>query len=101
MSDTIRSMRPIEPSRTSALKENAAEGSEGLAEQLSRRYVCPADAGPAWRAAYEAGVDMALIEDALRMPPSERLREHQRALNQVLALVEARSTHDPRSRDAA
>lgn len=54
--------------------------------QLNRGYVCPADAGPAWRAAHEAGVDMGLVEDALRMTPEERLREHQRALNLVLDL---------------
>jgi hypothetical protein len=65
-----------------------------LGEQLSRGYVCPPDAGPAWRAAYEAGVDMGLLEDALKMPPAKRLEEHQRALDLVLAVIKARSSHD-------
>ena len=37
---------------------------------------------------------MALIEDALRMTPIERLREHQRALNFFLKLQESRPQHD-------
>jgi hypothetical protein len=36
----------------------------------SREHVCPPDAGPAWRAAYEAGADMAAIEDSLKLPLS-------------------------------
>ena len=62
------------------------------ADLLNQGYLCPPDAGPAWRAAHEAGVDMALLEDALRMSPGTRLREHQRALNQVLALIQARAS---------
>ena len=58
--------------------------------QFHRGYVCPPDAGPAWRAAHDAGVDLGLIEDALRMPPSRRLRAHQRVLNRVLAMIQAR-----------
>ena len=42
---------------------------EALIEQLNRGYVCPADAGPAWRAACEYGFDMSLVEDALLMTP--------------------------------
>jgi len=57
-----------------------------LIEELNRGYVCPEDAGPAWRAAYEAGVDMALLEEKIAMTPAERLAVHQKALNQVLAL---------------
>ena len=67
---------------------------EELIELLNRGYVCPPEAGPAWRAACAAGVDMGLIEDAMRMSPEERLREHQRALNLVLAIVQTRSSHD-------
>ena len=65
-----------------------------LIDQLSRGYVCPPDAGPLWRAACEAGVDMSLVEDALQLSPVERLRTHQRALNQILAMMEARRSHD-------
>ena len=79
----------------------AAQGEEPLSianpdliEQLNRGYVCPPDAGPAWRAAHEAGVDMALIEDALQMSPEKRLQEHQRALNLVLSLASTRPPQD-------
>ena len=73
---------------------------EELIEQLNRGYVCPQNAGPMWRAACDAGVDMGLIEDALQMSPLMRLREHQRALNQILTLMESRS-HEPDSGSCA
>ena len=38
---------------------------EALIEQLNRGYVCPPEAGPAWRAACDYGFDMSLVEDAL------------------------------------
>jgi hypothetical protein len=44
--------------------------------RASRPYTCPSDAGPAWRAAYEAGYDMAEIEDSLKLTPEERLHKH-------------------------
>jgi hypothetical protein len=52
-------------------------------EQTSQKkpYVCPPDAGPAWRAAYEAGIDMAELEENLRLTPEERLEKHQRMLD--------------------
>jgi len=59
---------------------------EALIEQLNRGYVCPPDAGPAWRAACEYGFDMSLVEDALNKTPEERLQEHQRSLNMLLEL---------------
>ena len=49
-------------------------------------YVCPPDAGPAWRAACDYGFDMSLVEDALRQTPEQRLEEHQRALDMALAI---------------
>jgi hypothetical protein len=49
---------------------------KALIEQLNRGYVCPPDAGPAWRAAHEAGHDMSLIELNLGLTPWERLLEH-------------------------
>jgi hypothetical protein len=55
-------------------------------EELDMGYVYPPDAGPAWRAACEAGVDMALLEDKLAMTPSERLKVHHKAINRVMAL---------------
>ena len=59
---------------------------EALIEQLSRGYVCPPDAGPAWRAACDYGFDMSLVEDALTKTPEERLAEHQGALNMCLMI---------------
>ena len=57
-----------------------------LIEELNGGYVCPPDAGPAWRAAFEAGVDMALLEEKLAMTPTERLEAHHRAINRVMRL---------------
>ena len=57
--------------------------------QMNGKYVCPPDAGPAWRAAMAYGFDMSLVEDALQMTPDQRLKQHQRALNMFLALKEA------------
>ncbi len=61
--------------------------------QINGKYVCPPDAGPAWRAACEYGFDMSLIEDALSKTPEERLDAHQRALDLILALKETAEPH--------
>jgi hypothetical protein len=50
-----------------------------MSEQMP--YVCPPDAGPAWRAAYEAGIDMAALEESLRLTPGQRLEKLQRVLD--------------------
>lgn len=63
---------------------------EKLLAELNGRYVCPPDAGPAWREACEYGFDMSLVEAALRKTPEERLEEHQHALNLVLEILTAR-----------
>jgi hypothetical protein len=65
---------------------------DALIEELNRGYVCPTDAGPAWRAACEYGFDMSLVEDALRMTPEQRIEEHQRSLNLLLAIEAARGS---------
>ncbi|HZV36926.1 MAG TPA: hypothetical protein VFB72_20285 [Verrucomicrobiae bacterium] len=57
--------------------------------QMNGKYVCPPDAGPAWRAAMEYGFDMSLVEDALQLTPEQRLEQHQRALDLILAVKEA------------
>jgi hypothetical protein len=57
--------------------------------QMNGEYVMPADAGPAWRAAHASGIDMSLIEDALRLTPEQRLEEHQQAINFLLEVEEA------------
>ena len=54
--------------------------------EINGPYVCPADAGPAWRSACDYGFDMSLVEDALRQTQEQRLEEHQRALDMVLAI---------------
>jgi len=67
---------------------------EATLAQINGPYRCPADAGPAWRAAAEYGFDMSLVEDALRMTPEQRIEEHQRALNLLLDIESARELND-------
>ena len=67
---------------------------DALIEELNRGYICPPDAGPAWRAACDYGFDMSLVEDALRMTPEQRIAEHQRALNLLLEIEAARGLSD-------
>ncbi|HUD49814.1 MAG TPA: hypothetical protein VMR33_23510 [Candidatus Baltobacteraceae bacterium] len=57
---------------------------EATLAQMNGLYVCPADAGPGWREAMEAGIDMSLIESALEQTPDERLNEHQQVLDFAL-----------------
>jgi hypothetical protein len=61
--------------------------------QMNGQYALPPEAGPAWRAAYEAGVDMSLIEGALRLTPEERLAEHQQVIDFLLEVQEAGRSH--------
>jgi hypothetical protein len=67
---------------------------EALIDELNRGYVCPPDAGPAWRAACEYGFDMSLVEAALLLTPEQRIEQHQRALNLVLEFEAARESND-------
>jgi len=53
----------------------------------------PPDAGPAWRAAHAAGLDMSLIESALSMTPEERLAEHQQVIDFLLEARAAGESH--------
>jgi hypothetical protein len=66
---------------------------DALIKELNRGYVCPPDAGPAWRAACEYGFDMSLVEDSLGLTPEQRLDQHQRALDMILDLVEGKIVH--------
>ena len=61
--------------------------------QMNGEYAMPPDAGPAWRAAHASGIDMSLIEDALRLSPEQRLAEHQQVLNFLLEVQEAGQKH--------
>ncbi len=56
-------------------------------EQTNQGYVCPPDAGPAWRAACEYGFDMSLVEESLQRTEKQRLDDHQLALNRILFLT--------------
>ena len=67
---------------------------EEILAQINGPYVCPPDAGPAWRAAADYGFDMSLVEGALRMTPEQRIEEHQRALNLVLEIESSRELND-------
>jgi hypothetical protein len=50
--------------------------------KASRDYICPPDAAPEWRSAYEAGFDMAELEDNLKPTPEQRLDKHQQKLDE-------------------
>jgi hypothetical protein len=61
--------------------------------QINGKYVCPPDAGPAWRAAMAAGIDMSLIEDSLKLTPEQRLAEHQQVIDFLLDVQETGQSH--------
>lgn len=61
--------------------------------QINGKYVMPPGAGPAWRAAVEAGIDMSLIESALKLTPEQRLAEHQQVINFLLEVQESGRSH--------
>ena len=66
---------------------------EATLEQMNGGYVMPPDAGPAWRAAHEAGIDMSLIEEALKLTPEQRLAEHQQVVDFLLEIQAAGRCH--------
>jgi hypothetical protein len=66
---------------------------EATLAQMNGEYFMPPDAGPAWRAAHAAGIDMSLIEDALKMTPEQRLAEHQQVIDFLLEVQEAGQSH--------
>lgn len=45
--------------------------------------------GPAWLAAESYGIDMSLVEDSLRKPVSQRLKEHDTAQRTIEMLRKA------------
>lgn len=61
--------------------------------QINGQYVCPAEAGPAWRAAWAAGLDMSLIEASLKLTPEQRLAEHQQVVNSLVSVQAAGRSH--------
>jgi hypothetical protein len=64
--------------------------------QMNGKYVCRDDAGPAWREAVAAGLDMSLIDHALSLTPEQRLEEHQQVINFLLEVREAGRKHATR-----
>ncbi len=66
---------------------------EATLAQMNGAYVMPPDAGPAWRAAHAAGMDMSLLEDALKLTPEQRLAEHQQVLDFLLEVQAAGQAH--------
>ena len=61
---------------------------------MNGKYVMPPDAGPAWRAAFAAGTDMALIEENLKRSPWERLLANDSALALLRAIEKAKPVCD-------
>jgi hypothetical protein len=62
--------------------------------QMNGEYIMPPDAGPAWRAAAAAGMDMSLIEENLKRSPWERLLANDSALALIRAIEQARPITD-------
>ena len=63
--------------------------------QVNGGYTLPPQAGPAWRAAHDAGLDMSLVESALQLTPQERLAEHQQVIDFLLEVQAAGQAHGP------
>ena len=61
--------------------------------QMNGEYAMPVDAGPAWRAAHAAGLDMSLVEDSLRLTTEQRLTEHQQVIDFLIEVQEAGQRH--------
>jgi len=61
--------------------------------QINGEYAMPPDAGPAWRAAHAAGIEMSVIEELLRLTPEQRLAEHQQVINFLIEVQEAGQSH--------
>jgi hypothetical protein len=63
--------------------------------EMNGQYTLPPDAGPAWRAANEAGLDMSLIEETLKLTPEQRLAQHQQVIDFLLEVQAAGASHAP------
>jgi hypothetical protein len=64
---------------------------EATLAQMNGQYIMPPDAGPAWREAHAAGIDLSLIEHSLRQSPTERLATHQQMLDFVLEVQQGQN----------
>lgn len=63
--------------------------------EMNGEYHLPSDAGPDWRAAHEAGLDMSLLEQMLELTPEQRLAEHQQVIDFLLEVQAAGTAHAP------
>jgi hypothetical protein len=77
----------------SLLQENQVVIDDRTLAQMNGEYAVPPNAGPAWRAAHEAGLDMSLIEGALELTPEQRLAEHQQVIDFLLEVQAAGKPH--------
>lgn len=64
---------------------------EATLAQINGEYVMPPDAGPAWRAAVKAGIDMSLIEENLKKTPWQRLLANDKTLALVRTVQNAKT----------
>jgi len=64
--------------------------------QMNGERCLPPGAGPAWRAAYEAGLDMSLLEATLQQTPEERLAGHQQVIDFLIEVREVGQSHGPK-----
>lgn len=78
-----------------------AAGLGRYAQRMTRDGSSPDTAQPAWEAARRAGLDMDLIEDCLRLTPTERIRVHSLALMTALELRRAMEERDRAANVAA
>ena len=60
---------------------------------MNGEYALPPNAGPAWRLAHEAGLDMSLVESALELTPEQRLTQHQQVIDFLLEVRVAGESH--------
>ena len=68
---------------------------ERTLREMNGKYSLPSEAGPAWRAAHDAGLDMSLIEETLKLTPEQRLAEHQQVIDFLLEVQAAGVSHAP------
>jgi hypothetical protein len=69
---------------------------EATIAQINGEYACPPEAGPVWRAAHKAGLDISLIEHTLSLTPEQRLTEHQQLLDWLLTIKGVGQANDAR-----
>jgi hypothetical protein len=71
---------------------DTAHDFEGVRRRLHDMYP---ESGPGWHAAIDAGHDVTLIDHALSLTPAERFADHQRFLDMIARLENARDGADP------